>query len=88
MTRMLPIHITLELRNNIGQPIKIVRRLNIIDTLATEPERIKQIEQWSAEAGKMLALSMDDENKKLAEKDARFWARRKALQEERLNDNI
>lgn len=70
MTRMLPIHITLELRNNIGQPIKIVRRFNIIDTHATEPERIKLIEEWSAQAGKMLALSMDDENKKLAQREA------------------
>lgn len=76
---MLPIHITLELRNNIGQPIKIVRRLNIIDTLATEHERIKLIEEWSAQAGKMLALSMDDENKKIAQQDARR-AQKRALQ--------
>lgn len=68
--RMLPIHITLELRNNIGKPTKIVKRFNLIDVHAPEHERINTIEIWAAQAGKMLALSMDDENIKSAQKAA------------------
>lgn len=70
MTRMLPIHITLELRNNIGKPTKIVSRFNLIDVHAPEHERIKTIETWAAQAGKMLALSMDEENVKAAQRGA------------------